>query len=1083
MDLLRIIRGPDHKVNTDALLRRLLDAIAAGEDGLILLVPEQYSFEAERTLCRLGGDTVSRCAEVLSFSRLADRVECACGGAANRWLDRGGRLLAAAQAVDQVLSRIKLYAGVCKKTEFLEQLLLAIDEFGNYNVTPEALRLASARESGQFAQKLEELSLLLESYHAVCTQAHDPSLRLKNLAETLSREDFAEGRSVFVNGFTDFTALEQQIVEQLILSADSVTIALPHETSCGAEVFPSAANTARALKSFCAAANVPVETETLGFDESVPPDLLLAQKNVSQAKPAPACGKTPNVVCMRAADRDGMCRAAVRRVRALLREGARCRDIAIACQSDGTLPVLEAALRRAELPYFVSGREPVTEHGGARAVLTALRCVTSDLARDDVIDYLRSGVTPLSADACDRLENYAILWNIGGAMWTHEWTDHPRELSDVFTDRDTALLAELNQWRETAVTPLLKLKSAVSQAKTVGAMTAAVTAFLHDSGFFEQMQSYADAFYASGEFLLAQQYAQICEILLGALGQMDLILRDCVRTPDEFCRLLEKLIAGCTIGAIPAAADQLSVGTAANLRGRAVPHLMILDADDGHFPSSAPQSGVFTEAERAKLLSGGLTLAPDRADAMERELGGLYQTVRSATRSLALYCADTAPSFLTRRIAGGGDLPGADDALMPLSAAEAASVLLQSDLASSDASLAPCLRELEKRRGYTFGALSEQTVRRLYGDEFRLSASQVDVFTGCRFAYFLKYGINAKPRGEIRFDASQFGTFVHDVLENTVREVMARGGFHTVPLDDVLAIAETCADVYADRELAALKTKDERFAGTFSRNRAETLAIVRDLAEELRVSDFEPAYCELHFDDGGDLPAIRTEGGRGVCKVRGYVDRVDLYRGGGRTFVRVVDYKTGKKDFDYAEITKGHGMQMLIYLFALHRGGETLIGAVPEPAGVLYMPARQDTASLKKRPTADEAKREQIKAHRRKGLIRESDDLIAAMERYEDSPQYLPITKKTRNTATGEQFALLERYVFDKLRQIADGIASGDVMPDPIIRGEKGSCTYCDFRDVCQKDFAKINERPLHTIGVAAFFEELTKWEEEHGKK
>ena len=68
-----------------ALSRHLADKLvrqAAAEPGQILLVPEQFSHEAERTLCQVGGDGISRYAEVLSFSRLWNRVAAAYGGAA-----------------------------------------------------------------------------------------------------------------------------------------------------------------------------------------------------------------------------------------------------------------------------------------------------------------------------------------------------------------------------------------------------------------------------------------------------------------------------------------------------------------------------------------------------------------------------------------------------------------------------------------------------------------------------------------------------------------------------------------------------------------------------------------------------------------------------------------------------------------------------------------------------------------------------------------------------------------------------------------------------------------------------------------
>ena len=61
---------PSRKQNTARVMQALCEKTAQR----ILVVPEQFSHEAERMLCRAGGDTISRFAEVLSFSRLASRV-------------------------------------------------------------------------------------------------------------------------------------------------------------------------------------------------------------------------------------------------------------------------------------------------------------------------------------------------------------------------------------------------------------------------------------------------------------------------------------------------------------------------------------------------------------------------------------------------------------------------------------------------------------------------------------------------------------------------------------------------------------------------------------------------------------------------------------------------------------------------------------------------------------------------------------------------------------------------------------------------------------------------------------------------
>ena len=105
--MLRILYGRSHSGKTRRLLNELTAQARAGTSGLWLLVPEQLSHQAERTLCLAGGDEISRRAEVLSFTRLAARVFAQAGGVSARYLDKGGRLLTMALAVEQVRARLR----------------------------------------------------------------------------------------------------------------------------------------------------------------------------------------------------------------------------------------------------------------------------------------------------------------------------------------------------------------------------------------------------------------------------------------------------------------------------------------------------------------------------------------------------------------------------------------------------------------------------------------------------------------------------------------------------------------------------------------------------------------------------------------------------------------------------------------------------------------------------------------------------------------------------------------------------------------------------------------------------------------
>ena len=93
MSELRIVTGRSGSGKTSFIFNEMKKRVDAGETGLILLVPDQFSHEAERLLCESCGDRASLCAEVLSFPRLYFRLVSELGGAAREYIDRAGKLL------------------------------------------------------------------------------------------------------------------------------------------------------------------------------------------------------------------------------------------------------------------------------------------------------------------------------------------------------------------------------------------------------------------------------------------------------------------------------------------------------------------------------------------------------------------------------------------------------------------------------------------------------------------------------------------------------------------------------------------------------------------------------------------------------------------------------------------------------------------------------------------------------------------------------------------------------------------------------------------------------------------------------
>lgn len=254
--------------------------------------------------------------------------------------------------------------------------------------------------------------------------------------------------------------------------------------------------------------------------------------------------------------------------------------------------------------------------------------------------------------------------------------------------------------------------------------------------------------------------------------------------------------------------------------------------------------------------------------------------------------------------------------------------------------------------------------------------------------------------------------------------------------------------------------------------------VVRELWQELSMSQFVPAAFELPFGEGRDMDAVTIHGQHMSAQLRGVLDRVDLYDNGHCKYFRVVDYKTGRKDFDYCDIFNGLGLQLLLYLFTLEDNGQKIIGDNGIAAGVQYFPARAPYLPADGLLSEEDAGKERRPIWKRRGLILDDTDVINAMEP-EGGLDRLSIRRKKDGSISGDiadraQLNLLKKYVFSFLGSMVDDVAGGNIEPNPYTRGSKhNACRFCPYGLICGAEVA--GRRDYKEIKADRFWNDVQK--------
>ena len=1068
--MLTLLLGRAGSRASEIILQRMNER--APQRPQLLIVPEQYSHDTERRLCKVLGNRAAARAEVLSFSRLYSRVCDRAGGGAAPCLDAGGRLLLMRAAVKEVEERLTVYRHPSRKSSFLSGLIATADECKSYRVPPERLLEAADTMGGLEGEKFHDLGLILGAYDAMTARiAADPRDKLTRLVEAISACRWPAGYDIWVDGFTDFTPQEAMVLRRLLEQGNSLTVALICDSLNGEDddIFAPARCTAHTLLRLAQDAGVSSEAEHLLQMDDRAGALRHLEENLF-ARPGTAWeGDCPEVTVFAADSIRSEVEYAAATIRDLVRtEGWRYRDFAVAARNfEQYADQIESVFALYDIPVFLSTVTDILEKPILTLITAALDTVSGGYQYEDLFRYLKTGLTDLSDEERDLLENYAITWDLRGFRWAQntDWTMHPGGYGLQFSESDTVALAALNATRRKVVEPLERLRK--NKDKTGRGFALALYRFLEDIRLPDRLSARSAELEEAGERKLADEYRQLWEILTGALEQCALLLADTALDLEEFASLFKLVLSQYDVGTIPVSLDRVTAGDAPRMAHKRAKMLILLGADDGSIPAVAPSPGLLTDQERDALAEQGLELAPRLAHKLTREMTIVYTTCAIPTERLLVTWPrsgekpgeERRPSFLVQRLhllfphakcVAQGDLHGAFRLCAPGPALEQA---------GRDPLAAAALEQLEEhaervqriKQAATLrrGALSRPAVESLYGTRLPMSATRMDSCKSCHFSYFLRFGLKAKARQAAGFHAPEYGTFVHYVLEHVL------GAVSDGDTREVKVLTDEAVTRYVREELGGMAGETPRFRYLFERLKRTVAFVVENAVEELNASQFKPIAFELGFGPGKELPPIEVEKDGLTVSVTGFVDRVDGWEHNGKLYLRVVDYKTGKKSFDFTDIQNGLSLQMLLYLFALERQG--LMGKDVESAGVLYVHAKEALIAGARGITEEDCRKTAREVLRREGLVLDDEEVLRAMEDWGvGTPKFLPLKVsksgelKSDYLVKTEQMGKLSRKVMDTLSEIAAEMARGNIDADPYWRSpDANACRWCEYAEAC----------------------------------
>ena len=192
---MRFIIGKARSGKTARIITEMKETVRKGQGRALLLVPEQFSHEAERELCDACGDRLSLHAEVMSFSGFARWSRSVHGGSARSWMDNGGKILCMALALHELKPVLRLYGDAADNPDLQAAMVQELETLRAADVGSVGLRTLSQEVEGELSGKLSELAGIMEAYELVMERsgaaAEDPLVLLAEHRRNRTKEEIS----------------------------------------------------------------------------------------------------------------------------------------------------------------------------------------------------------------------------------------------------------------------------------------------------------------------------------------------------------------------------------------------------------------------------------------------------------------------------------------------------------------------------------------------------------------------------------------------------------------------------------------------------------------------------------------------------------------------------------------------------------------------------------------------------------------------------------------------------------------------------------------------------------------------------
>ena len=1131
---LQFIFGPSGAGKSYYIYHKIIqESMENPKKQYLILVPEQFTMQTQKDLVSMHPRKGIMNIDVLSFERLAFRVLEETGDIRGELLEETGKSMVLRRVAQEKKKELKILGAKMDKQGYVSQLKSMVSELRQYEITSQDLEkvLKEVENKPELYYKLKDISILYQGFFDYLGENFYTQEEILDVLGRVAEKSGKIKDSVLVlDGYTGFTPIQLQLLEKLLILSSQVYVTVtmgmgedPYQPGSPHQLFYLSKQTVSRL------CNLAKEKKISWSEYWIPkkqqdyagrflhqePMRFLEQRLFRYG----IYEKEQDAIHIRESANPGAeMEETAAMIRRMVREqGYRYGDFAVV---SGDMEVYAPAASRAfgkyGIPCFIDQKHSIFMNPFVEYIRAAIDVVVENFTYESVFRLLRCGMTDISSEEMDRLENYVIAMGIQGlSKWQNPWIRTYRgQAPEECVLLNKIRIRLVDMWE-----PFCKKMK--EPGARVEDYARALYGYICENHIEEQLKDYEEQFKGEQNQAMVKEYSQIYRIVMDLLDKLVEILGEQQVRPREFKEILDAGLTEAKVGVIPPTSDQVLVGDMERTRLKEIKVLFFVGVNEGKIPKEQQAGKLLSDLNREELKSPledlGLSLAPTAKEDLYTQKFYLYLNLTKPSEKVFLSYSRMdgsgqamSPSFLISQV----------ERLFPkVEREEEIPLFLESPYSALD-KLSEQLRSTQKEsplfeellswfqsqdkfrplvQGLIDGAyymnpqdgISKGVAHALYGVDLENSATRLEQFAKCACSHFLLYGLELRERARYEFSMADLGTLLHDSLDLFAKKIREQGWQWTGLSDEERdALAEACVDEVVERSGETILLSSARNAYTVNRAKRMVKRSVWALQCQLRQGEFYPAMTEWAFGPQDQIESLNIPLAPGErLHLKGRIDRIDVCQGEeDELYVKVIDYKSGATELDFVKLYYGLQLQLALYLnAAIELEQKRFPGKRVKPAGIFYYQIKDPMLNREDLKNPEYPQEELLKKLKMDGIagaepeiLEKLDKNLAAGKSVESMAIPVKYTAKgtfssNSKVAYQNQFETMRNYVNDKAKEIGQEILNGNVNVNPFEKQKENACAYCPYASVCGFDekIPGYSYRRLHSYTSQEVWEKM----------